>query len=47
MPSPGGGIEAGDHHDVGLAEVEPVLQPSRHHFKGLQVLQGVHLEGLP
>lgn len=47
MSPPGGGVEAGDHHDVGLAETEPVLQSSRHHLKGLQMLQGVHLEGLP
>lgn len=45
--SPASGVEAGDHHDIGLTEVEPVLQTSRHQFKGLQVLQGVHLEGLP
>lgn len=47
MTSPGGGFKAGDHHDVGLAEVDPVLEPRRHHLKGLQVLQGVHLESLP
>lgn len=47
VASPGGDIEAGDHHDVGLAAVHSVLQPSRHHLKGLQVLQGVHLERLP
>lgn len=47
VPSPGGDVEAGDHHDVGLAAVDPVLQSGGHHLKGLQVLQGVHLERLP
>ena len=44
---PAGSIKAGDHHNVGLAEVDPVLQPSCHSLKGLQVLQGIHLECLP
>ena len=47
MPSPGGCIEAGELHDVGLAAVDSVLQPSRHHLEGLQGLQGVHLHRLP
>lgn len=47
MTSAGGDVEAGDHHDAGLADVDPVLQPCRHYLKGLQMLQGVHLECLP
>ena len=46
-PLPSGSVKAGDHHNVGLADADPVLQPSRHLFKGLQVLQGVHVERLP
>ena len=42
-----GDIEAGDHHDIGLAEVESVLQSSCHHLQGFQVLQGIYLKCLP
>lgn len=43
---PRGHVEAGDHHEVGFAEVHPGLQSVRHCLQSLQILQGVHLEGL-
>lgn len=42
----GGHVEAGDHHEVGFAEVHSGLQLVRHGLQSLQILQGVHLEGL-
>lgn len=44
---PSGSVEAGDHHDVGFADVNSLLELSRHHLEGLQVFQRVHLKGLP
>ena len=46
LPALAGNVEARDHHEVGLAEVHPVLQTFRDKLQSLQVLQGVHLERL-
>lgn len=45
-PAPRGDVEAGDHHEVGLAEVDAALQALRHALERLQVLQGVQLPHL-
>lgn len=44
--APGGDVEAGDHHEMGLAEVDTALQALRHALQGLQVLQGIQLQDL-
>lgn len=45
-PAPGGDVEAGDHHEVGLAEVDTALQALRHALQRLEVLQGIQLPDL-
>lgn len=47
LPALGGNVEACDHHDVGLAEVDPALQPRRDNLQGFQAIQRVHLKRLP
>lgn len=42
----GGHVKAGDHHEVGFAEVDSGLQSVRHGLQGFQILQRVHLVGL-
>lgn len=44
--APGGDVEAGDHHEVGLAEVDAALQTLRHALERLQVLQGIQFPNL-
>lgn len=46
LPALRGHVEAGDHHQVGFAEVHPGLQFEGHRLQRLQVLQGVCLVGL-
>lgn len=41
-----GHVEAGDHHQVGFAEVDSGLQTVRHGLQGLQILQRVQFVGL-
>lgn len=44
--APGGDVEASDHHEVGLAEVDAALQALRDTLQRLQVLQGIQLPDL-
>lgn len=48
LPSaaPGGDVEAGDHHEVRLAEIDAALQALRHALQRFQVLQGIQLQNL-
>lgn len=46
LPMSWGHVEAGDHHEVSLAEVDSGLQFVRHVLQSLQILQGVHFVGL-
>lgn len=45
LPVSGGHVEAGDHHQVGFAEVDSRLQFVRHGLQSLQILQRVHFVG--
>ena len=45
LPVSGGHVEAGDHHQVGFAEVDSSLQFVRHGLQSLQILQRVHFMG--
>lgn len=41
-----GDVETGDHHEMGLAEVDTVFQTLGHTFQGLQVFQRIQLKHL-
>lgn len=46
LSAPGGDVKAGDHHEMGLAEVDAALQALGDALEGLQVLQGIQLQHL-
>lgn len=41
-----GDVKTGDHHEMGLAEVDTVFQTLSHTFQGLQVFQRIQIEYL-
>lgn len=41
-----GDVKTGDHHEMGLAEVDTIFQTFSHTFQGLQVFQRIQLKYL-
>lgn len=46
LSAPRGDVKTGDHHEMGLAEVDTVFQTLSHTFQGLQVFQRIQLKYL-
>lgn len=44
--APGGDVKAGDHHEVGLAEVDAALQTLCHALERFQIFQGIQVQDL-